>query len=321
MTEGHGTGPGGGPLPYALAAIAVGVVVLGLKLGAWALTGSVALLSDALESIVNVAAAVAAAFAIRLAGKPPDDRHPYGHGKAEYVSAVVEGALILVAAVAIIVQAAPRLMEPVRATQLDLGLLVATVASALNGVMAVVLVRAGRRHRSPALVADGQHIGTDVVTSVGVLLGVGLAELTGFWILDPLLAVVVGLNIVRIGWRTVASSVGGLMDESLPDDERAALRRLIEAHLDGALEAHALRSRRSGRYTFVMFHLVVPGEMTVTEAHALCDRLEAAIVAERAETFVTIHLEPESKAKCREGGRGRVFDLAGPHGPPTSGQK
>ena len=281
--------------------LVVGTVVLGLKLLAYHLTGSISLYSDALESVVNVAAAGVALVAVRVAARPPDATHPYGHTKAEYLSAVVEGALILFAAIEIVRAAWGRFQSPVALDAIGLGLAVSVGATAINGAWAAILVRTGRRHRSPALVADGKHLAADVVTTVGVLAGIGLAAMTGWWVLDPLLAVVVAVNVVVVGVRLVRESVGGLMDEAVPEDEMAAVREAIRGHMGGALEVHALRARHAGRHTFVEFHLVVSGGATVDEAHALCDRLEGAIHEAVTNSSVTIHVEPEHKGKGHGG--------------------
>ena len=280
--------------PYA--AVGLGVIILGLKLAAYWLTGSVALLSDALESVVNVVAASAALIAIRAAAQPPDANHPFGHSKIEYLSAVLEGILIVLAALLIGERAWERLQTPSPLSGLGWAALIALAASALNAGLAAFLLRVGRRERSPALVADGLHLWTDVVTSVGVLLGIGLAWLTGWWVLDPLLALLVALNILRVGWRLLRDSVGGLIDESLPDAEVERLQRVIEQVMTGALEVHDLRTRQAGRQTFVTFHLVVPSAMPVTQAHDICDRLESAIHKALPGSFTTIHVEPEDKA-------------------------
>lgn len=277
--------------------LVVSLAVLGLKALAYALTGSVSLYSDALESVVNVVAAAVALVAVRVALRPPDENHPYGHTKAEYLSAVVEGALILYAAVEIVRAAWGRFLAPVALDRIGLGLAVAVGATVLNGAWAAFLVRTGRRRRSPALAADGKHLWTDVVTTVGVLAGIGLATATGWWVLDPLLAVAVAVNIVVVGLRLVRESVGGLMDESVPEAEMAAIREAIRGHMAGAEEVHALRARHAGRHTFIEFHLVLPGTTTVAASHALCDRLEAAIREAVPSSSVTIHVEPESKAK------------------------
>ena len=285
--------------PLTIAALGVGValVVLALKFLAYRLTGSVALYSDALESIINVVAAGAALLALWVAARPADAGHPYGHTKAEYLSAVAEGVLIVLAALSILRVAVPELLNPQPLPVAWAGLGVNLGASVLNAVWAGVLLRAGREHRSMALSADGQHVLSDVVTSVGVLLGVGLAALTGWALLDPLLAIVVAAHILWSGWQLLSKSVGGLMDAGVDPDTDRRLRRLVSREAQGALEVHALRSRSSGRLTFIEFHLVVPGEMTVQEAHTICDRLEEAIQAELEGSHVTIHVEPQDQAE------------------------
>ncbi|WP_137180206.1 cation diffusion facilitator family transporter [Roseomonas sp. AR75] len=281
------------------ASVAVALGVLALKAGAWWLTGSVALFADALESVVNVAAAVAALIAIRLSALPPDANHPYGHAKAEYFSAVLEGALIIVAALLILNEAWMAWLSPRAPEQAPLGLAVSAVATGVNAAWALVLRRHGLLVRSPALLADSRHLMADVVTSVGVLIGVGLVALTGLLWLDPLLAALTALNILWSGTRLVRESVGGLMDEAVPAERLARIRDLVGVHGAGALEAHDLRTRHSGRYTFVEFHLVVPSDMTVADAHDICDRIEAALKEELGTAVITIHVEPEGKAKHR----------------------
>ncbi|MFM2151838.1 MAG: hypothetical protein RL199_273 [Pseudomonadota bacterium] len=279
--------------------MAVGLAVLALKFIAWWLTGSVALYSDALESVVNVVAATVAFFALRLAAQPPDAQHPWGHHKAEYFSAGLEGGLIVLAAGLIIHAAYGRLAHPVALEALGPGLAVSFVASAANGWLGLWLKRAGRRIGSPALAADGAHVLADVVTTGGVLVGIGLARATGWWVLDPLVAVAVALHIVVTGWTIMRGSVEGLMDASLPPTEREAIESVVSAEMGEALEVHDLRARRAGSRTFVDFHLVVPGAMTVAASHALCDRLEAAIGAKVADAEVVIHVEPETERRTR----------------------
>jgi len=281
----------------AVGSIVVGLVVLGLKFAAYWLTGSVALYSDALESIVNVAAAVAALVAIRLSAKPADRNHPYGHHKAEYFSAVIEGVLIIVAALSIARASYLAIVTPHDPDFSMLGIGINAAASVINGIWAAVLIRQGRVRRSPALAADGRHLLTDVVSSVGVLAGVILAALTGYVLLDPILALFVAVNILWSGWVLVKSSVGGLMDEAVPPEALETIRTLISENAAGAIEAHDLRTRQAGRVTFIDFHLVVPGELSVLDAHAICDRIEAALRAEVGEATITIHVEPEDKAK------------------------
>lgn len=286
-----------GTLRIATASVAVALIVLGLKAGAWWLTGSVALFADALESVVNVAAAVAALLAIRLSALPPDANHPYGHAKAEYFSAVIEGVLIVVAALLILNEAWGALQSPRAPEQAPVGLAIAAVATAINALWSAVLFRRGRAVRSPALLADARHLMSDVVTSVGVLAGIGLVVLTGILWLDPLLAALTAANILVSGYRLLRESVGGLMDEAVPPATLERIRAIVAAEAEGAIEAHDLRSRHAGRYTFLEFHLVVPGGMTVRESHDICDRVEAALKAELSDAVITIHVEPEGKAK------------------------
>ncbi len=286
-----------GTIRVASASVAVALLVLGLKAGAWWLTGSVALFADALESVVNVAAAGAALFAIRYSALPPDANHPYGHAKAEYFSAVLEGVLIVVAALLILHESWNVLRAPRAPDQAPLGLAVSAVATALNAAWAAVLFRRGRAARSPAMVADARHLVSDVVTSVGVLVGVGLVVLTGILWFDPLLAALTAANILFSGFRMLRESVGGLMDEAVPPATLDRIRSIVAKEAEGAIEAHDLRSRHAGRYTFLEFHLVVPGGMTVSEAHDICDRVEAALKADLQSAVITIHVEPEGKAK------------------------
>jgi cation diffusion facilitator family transporter len=277
--------------------IAVGLVVLGLKYAAYHLTGSVALLSDAIESIVNVVTAIVALLAITLSAKPADDEHPYGHHKAEYFSAVLEGVLIVLAAILILREAYFSYLEPRKLDAPWLGLAVNAAATAINASWAWLLIRQGRARRSPALTADGQHLLTDVVSSIGVLGGVGVAALTGIAILDPILAALVALNILWAGWGLMKESLSGLMDEAIAPATLISIKRIISSHADGAIEAHDLRTRRAGSMTFIDFHLVVAGTTTVSAAHAICDNLERAIRQEIGEALITIHVEPDDKAK------------------------
>ena len=280
-----------------IGSIVLGLVVLGLKLLAWAMTGSVALLSDALENTVNVVTAIAALVAIRVAALPADANHPYGHHKAELFSAILEGVMVIVAALAILHQAWAGWTNPQVLNAPLQGLLVNALASVLNAVWAWVLIHHGRRARSPALVADGKHLYLDVVSSVVVTLGVLLAIETGWYWLDPVLAAFVALNILWSGWRVIHDSLSGLLDESLSDDVLTEVRRIIATEAVGAVEAHDLRTRTAGAATFIEFHLVVPGVLTVSQAHDLCDRVEAGLKTVVEGCVVTIHVEPEFKAK------------------------
>jgi len=281
----------------AAGSVAVAVAVLALKAVAWWVTGSVALYADALESIVNVAAALAALLAVRLSALPADANHPYGHSKVEYFSAVLEGALIIVAALLILHEAWGAFVAPRAPEQVGIGLAVAAVASSINAAWALFLGRRGKDLRSPALIADARHLWADVVTSAGVLVGVGLVTLTGILWLDPLLAALTAVNILISGGRLLRESVGGLMDEAVPPATMERIRRIVAEQASGAIEAHDLRSRHAGRHTFLEFHLVVPGDMRVSESHEICDRIEAALKAELEGAIITIHVEPEGKAK------------------------
>lgn len=284
-------------LVVAAASVVIGILVLALKGAAWWVTGSVALLSDALESIINVAASLAALVALNISARPADDNHQYGHHKAEYLSAVLEGVLIVVAAGSILRESYYGLLDPHLPEQPYQGMLLNGIATIINAVWCTVLLRVGRKWRSPALLADGKHLFTDVVTSGGVLAGFVLVPLTGWPVLDPLLAGIVALNILWTGWTLMRDSVGGLMDAAPPADVVARIRELVSLHADGALEAHDLRTRHAGRMTFVEFHLVVPGEMTVAAAHEICDRIESAFEADMEDMVITIHVEPEAEAK------------------------
>jgi cation diffusion facilitator family transporter len=281
----------------AAGSVAVAVAVLALKAVAWWVTGSVALYADALESIVNVAAALAALLAVRLSALPPDANHPYGHAKVEYFSAVLEGALIIVAALLILHAAWGAFMAPRAPDQVGIGLAVAAVASGVNAAWALFLSKRAKALRSPALMADARHLWSDVVTSAGVLVGVGLVTLTGILWLDPLMAALTAVNILISGGRLLRESVGGLMDEAVPPATLERIRRIVAEQASGAIEAHDLRSRHAGRHTFLEFHLVVPGDMRVSESHEICDRIEAALKAELEGAIITIHVEPEGKAK------------------------
>jgi cation diffusion facilitator family transporter len=285
------------PRHVALAAILVGMLVFALKFVAFRLTGSVSLYSDALESIVNTVAALGAFFAIRIAARPPDRNHPFGHSKVEYFAAVAEGGLILFAAVEILRSASERFGSPAPLVELDTGIAISLAATGLNGLAAWYLVRMGKRFRSPALYADGRHLWSDVVTTLGVLVGILLAWATGLWILDPILAVAVALHIIWVGIDVIRSSLGGLMDESLSEVEVESVRTAINDHMGAALEVHDLKTRRAGGRAFVEFHLIVPGTMSVSESHDLCDTIEEAIRNQFPQVVVTVHVEPEIKAK------------------------
>lgn len=284
------------PQHVGLGSIGIGVVVLALKAAAWWLTGSAALYSDALETVVNVLGAAVAFWALWLAEKPADSNHPFGHGKAEFFAAVVEGGLVMAAAVLILQHAWEVFQNPHALDMPVAGLLLNALATVVNAGWAWVLMRVGRRHRSPALVADGRHLRSDVVTSVALVFGVGLVVLTGEVLLDPLLAAGVAAYILVSGMMMIAESISALMDAAPPQAVMDRIRDLVAEHAAGALEAHDLRTRHAGRLTFLQFHLVVPGGMTVSEAHSICDRIEDALEAEMEGLLITIHVEPEGKA-------------------------
>ncbi len=283
---------------FAAWSIPVSLAVLLLKLLAWWLTGSVALLSDALESIVNVAAALLAYFAVQISGRPPDKKHPFGHKKAEYLSAVAEGTLIVLAALLIIREAVSALPSPHLDHAPMIGIAVNAVATCINGAWAVILLRVGRREKSPALEASSKHIFTDVMTSVGVVVGLLFALATGWLILDPIIAILVALNILWEGWKVIRSSVDGLMDASLSEQDLQTVRAAIDANLGPALEYHDLRGRRSASVIFVEFHLVVAGDMSVAAAHDICDDIEEALLKKYPGSVFVIHLEPDSELKA-----------------------
>jgi len=285
----------------ALGSIGLGCAVLGLKSVAWWLTGSAALYSDALESIVNVVASVVAFVALRFAAMPADANHPYGHDKAEFFSAVIEGVMIVVAAISIFAEAWNAWHTPHTFSSPMQGLALNAVATAINGFWAWVLIRAAKRLRSATLHADGRHLISDVVTACGVAVGFGLTVLTGYQKLDPLIAAATGLYVLWSGTSLIGSSIGGLMDMAPDPAVLGRINELIASNATGSIEAHDVRAREAGRLTFLDFHLVVPGAMSVSASHAICDRIEAALKNEMPHLAVTIHVEPEEKAKLHPG--------------------
>jgi len=284
-------------LMIAATSLLVGLIVLGLKTMAWWLTGSVALYSDMLESTVNVVTAIVALIAVRLAQRPADAALPYGYHKAEYFSAVVVGVMIIVAAILILREAFYGFLEPSMPDAPMQGLAISAFATVINVVWAQVLIRHGRQARSPAIEADGKHLMTDVVSTIGVLVGLVLVYMTGIAQLDSVLAGLVALNILWSGWGVIKESVGGLMDVAVPKDRQQTIREVIATNADGAIEAHDIRTRQAGKMTFVDFHLVVPGAMTVAAAHAICDAIESKLREAVKDVQITIHVEPEDKAK------------------------
>lgn len=277
---------------FAWLSIAAALATIALKTFAWRVTGSVGLLSDAAESVVNLVAAVVALVALRVAIKPADKNHNFGHSKAEYFSAAVEGVMIFVAAAVIMVSAVQRFFAPQPLDNVGVGLLVSVVASIINGSVAWVLLRAGRKYRSLTLTADGRHLLTDVWTSVGVVLGVGLVVLTNWPRLDAIVAFCVGINILVTGWKLISESTAGLMDVSLPKQDNAAIRRVLESYKQEYVMFHAVRTRESGNRRFMDMHLLVPGAWTVQQSHDLVEDIEAELRGLYPDLQIMIHIEP-----------------------------
>ncbi len=272
--------------------IGAALLTIGLKTAAWLLTDSVGLLSDAAESIVNLVAASVALATLHWASQPPDPHHPYGHEKAEYFSAGLEGGMILLAAVSIAWLALERLLHPAALQDVAVGLAVSAVASAINLWVGLQLVRAGRRHRSIVLEADGRHLLADVWTSGGVIVGVALVAVTGVERLDPLIALVVAANIVFTGIGLLRRSIDGLMDRSLPSESQAAIDHVIQGYATGGVTVHALRTRRAGSRSFISFHVLVPGSWSVQAGHTLLEQLERDLRQAVPGATVFTHLEP-----------------------------
>lgn len=276
-----------------LLSVAAAVVTIALKAAAAAITGSVGFLSDAMESGVNLVAALVALWAVRLAARPPDLGHHFGHGKAEYLSAAVEGGLIFVAATAIVWTSVGRLFDPVPLEQPGIGLALSTLATVVNLAVGVLLVRVGRRSRSIAVEADGRHLLTDVLTSVGVLVGIGLVAIFEWYVLDPLVALAVAANILFTGYGLVRRSVTGLLDAAVPADQlRGVEEVLADFRRREPVDFHALRTRESGRQRFIYVHLLVPDEWTVKRGHDLADELSAALDVALPGSHTFVHMEP-----------------------------
>jgi cation diffusion facilitator family transporter len=277
---------------YAWLSIAVALATMALKSAAYLLTGSVGLLSDALESLVNLAGALMALAMLTVAARPPDEDHAHGHGKAEYFSAGAEGALIVIAAISIAVAAVDRLMHPRALEQVGLGLAVSVVAALLNLAVALVLLRAAKANRSATLQASAHHLLTDVWTTAGVLVGVAAVAVTGWLPLDPIVAIAVAANIVWAGGRILSDSVAGLMDASLPAGEQRLLQQLLDGYAAQGIDYHALRTRRAGAHRFVSVHVLVPPDWTVQRGHDLLEQIEADIRRALPPVTVLTHLEP-----------------------------
>jgi cation diffusion facilitator family transporter len=298
----------------ALGSILIGLAVLALKFAGARASHSAALYSDALESLVNVAASLLALYALVAGAKPADRQHPYGHAKVELLSAVATGGMILVAAVLIFQRAWIGFRHPMPLAPLTgglgVGLALNAAAGVFNLIWGVTLRRIGRRDQSPALSADAKHLFSDVYSTIGVILALLLATALRQPVLDPLIAVAIALQIAVMGTLTVFQSLSGLLDEAPPEAMRARIAELVRQNATGALEAHDFRTRQAGPASFLEFHLVVPGVMTVADAHDICDRIEAALKAAMPGVVITIHVEPDGKAKHE----GVLFDDVTPAG-------
>lgn len=279
-------------LRYAWLSIAAAIATIGLKGIAWWMTGSVGLLSDAIESFVNLAAAVMALWILAVAAAPADDGHAHGHSKAEYFSSAFEGLLIVFAALSIAYAAVDRLINPQALQSVGIGLLVSVVASVINFATARVLLKVGHEQHSIVLEADAHHLMTDVWTSAGVIAGVGLVWLTGWLWLDPVIALCVAANIVWTGWQLMQRSAAGLMDASLPPEQVADIEAVLDRYREQGLDFHALRTRRAGSRAFVTMHVLVPGRWTVQQGHDWSERIERDIRAAMPRAHVLTHLEP-----------------------------
>lgn len=290
--------------------ILVALTVLTLKLVAWRVTGSIALFSEATECLVNLTSATSAFVAIRIASRPADTRHPYGHHKAEFISAMLGGSMIFVAGLFIMNKAAHGLLDPQTITAPYQGIAFTVMAGVINAGWCYVLMTQGRKLRSPALQADGRHLLSDVLFSSAVILGVLATALTGWAALDPLMAAIVAVNILRSGGKVVLGAVHGLMDEALPEADLDRIRAIVRAEGDGALQMHNLRTRHAGPATFVDFNLVMPGSMTVARSHTICARIETALKATLPGCIVSIRVEPEEQAR-RQGRTLTVIDGGG----------
>jgi cation diffusion facilitator family transporter len=292
VTKGSTIMNGGSARRYAGLSIAAAVFTIGLKLGAYYLTGSVGLFSDAAESVVNLVAAVAALWALTFAVRPPDEEHAFGHSKAEYFSSGLESALIIIAAVWIGVTAWGRLIDPQPLQNVGLGLSITLGAAALNGVVALVLLRAGKRLRSITLRADAQHLLTDVWTSAGVVLGIVMVQLTGWLVLDPLIGLVVAANIVWTGFRLLRDTAEGLLDRTLPSEDQEVISRVLSHYEREGIRFHAVRTRAAGQRRFISMHVLVPGLWTVKQGHDLSEKIEGELAGALSQSTYFIHIEP-----------------------------
>lgn len=282
---------------FALLSIAAAVATILIKFSAYLLTGSVGLLSDALESFVNLAAAVVAFFMLKVTAKPPDRQHLYGHGKAEYFSSIFEGILIFIAALTIIYSAVNRLISPIQIEFNAIGISVSVLASLINFAVARILFANGKKYGSITLEADAAHLMTDVYTSIGVLVAVGIVFITGILILDPLIAILVALNIMRSGSKLVYLSAMGFMDEAIPDEEKEKVNAILKSYKTSGLKYHGLLTRKAGMRKFISYHLLMPGNKTVQEGHNLADQIEKAIINAIPRSTVITHIEPVEDKK------------------------
>jgi cation diffusion facilitator family transporter len=281
-----------GLLRFAVLSVVAAVVTIGLKTAAYVITGSIGLLSDALESLANLVAALVALYALWVAARPADEEHTYGHTKAEYFSSGFEGLLIVGAAVAIVVAAVRRFIQPLPIEDPALGLLTNALASGVNLAVARVLLRMGKRHESITLEADAQHLMADVWTSLGVIVGVAAAAVTGWHRLDPLVAIAVAGNVIRSGARLLGRSMHGLLDTSLPEETLGEIKQILDGHSGDGVRYHALRTRQAGARRFISFHILVPGNWTVQRGHDLLERIEERIREVVPHSVVDTHLEP-----------------------------
>ncbi len=318
------TGAAASLTKYAWLSIAAALLTITMKSAAYVITGSVGLLSDALESVVNLAAAIIALVALRVAAKPADESHHYGHGKVEYFSAGAEGIMIFGAAAAIVYTAVQRFLDPQALEDVGIGLAITLAATAVNGAVGLLLLRVGREHRSITLIADGKHLLTDVWTSVGVVVGVLLVGVTGWLRLDPVIALLVGLNILVTGFGLIRRSTRGLMDAALPPADQQAVVDALSGFASDEVAFHGLQTRESGRHRFVSVHVLVPGAWTVQRGHDLLEDVEAAVCAALPDCEVHTHLEPREDPRAYQdihggvsvGSNDDVGDSAGAAPPP-----
>lgn len=289
------------PIPltrYAWLSIAAAVLTILLKFSAYYVTGSVGLLSDALESLVNLAAGIVALIALNLATHPPTDEFTFGYSKVEYFASGFEGGMILLAAAAILFTAIPRLMQPVPLEQLGLGLVISTIASLINLGVALVLLRAGRKYRSITLEADAKHLMTDVWTTAGVLIGIALVWITGIERLDPIVAILVALNILYTGYRLLGRSARGLLDTALSEEELHSVRNILDSYQSNGVKYHALRTRQAAARSFIAVHLLVPGSWTIEEGHRVAEEIETQVREAVQNTNIVTHIEPEEDPRA-----------------------